>query len=136
MKPGFKSLAIVLGVISIVAVLTSFAWQPTYRLPRKPHSRNADCASNVEFIGRACDRFYASKGRYPKNLSELTPDYLSSVPGCPARSDEKYKILYSHRDDEIEVFCEEGSLLRKLWSGYWVYSSSPPDMGKLVLIRD
>ncbi len=35
---------------------------------------------NAQRIIAACDEFHAAKGRYPKTLDELVPDYLASVP--------------------------------------------------------
>ena len=44
----------------------------------------ADTKLSSAGIGQAIGMFQAEKGRAPKNLNELVPDYLPSVPPAPA----------------------------------------------------
>lgn len=42
------------------------------------------CKSNLKNIGTALEMYSTDHGTYPRNLTELTPDYLKTVPKCPS----------------------------------------------------
>lgn len=44
-----------------------------------------DCRSNLKNLGTALEMYSTDAcGRYPSSLSSLTPDYLVTLPTCPA----------------------------------------------------
>jgi hypothetical protein len=51
------------------------------------HSENV---IDVAYINEDIKMFYASEGRYPKDLQELIPEYLGKMPAVPLG----YKLVY------------------------------------------
>ena len=72
------------------------------------HGRAVACKSNLKFIATALE-MYASdnSGRFPPNLERLTPNYLRSVPTCPAAGEQTYVPAYqmAARPDIYTVMC-------------------------------
>lgn len=67
-------LLVVIAVIAIlVAILT-----PVYDRARE-HARQAKCTSNLVQIVQAVNTYKRDKGRFPRSLYDLYPDYISSV---------------------------------------------------------
>ncbi len=62
------------------------------------------CESNLKNIGTALDMSSTDHGSYPSQLSELTPNYLKSVPTCP--SGKSYGAEIS--GDKYLVYCAGG----------------------------
>ncbi|MGV8124174.1 MAG: hypothetical protein AB2L14_30885 [Candidatus Xenobiia bacterium LiM19] len=50
-----------------------------------PYNDLYRCEKNLDTIGGALEKYTADhQGHYPKRLSELTPQYLTKIPSCPA----------------------------------------------------
>lgn len=66
------------------------------------------CKSNLKNIATASE-MYASdyEGRYPKNLGQLTPNYLRIIPNCPAAQEDTYSAAYQSAasPDRFTVYC-------------------------------
>lgn len=69
-RPGWKRalLTIAIPALTLGLVLTNYALQ----------SKIAE--ANAAKIISACEAFHAANGTYPKNLAELVPKYMRSVP--------------------------------------------------------
>jgi hypothetical protein len=69
-RPGWRlalfRIAIPALTLGIVLANTNFQW------------KMGD--ANGERVVKACEKFHAANGRYPKTLDELVPQYLPSVP--------------------------------------------------------
>lgn len=53
------------------------------------------CKSNQKNIATALEMWAADhEGKYPRSLSELTPDYLKMLPECPVSRTETYSSTY------------------------------------------
>ncbi len=70
------------------------------------------CKSNQKNIGTALEMYSTDwSGAYPKSMTQLTPNYLRTIPECPAAEKDTYSSTYKLRksdngDYEIyEVFC-------------------------------
>ena len=79
---GFTLIELMI-VIAIIAVLAAII------IPNFVKSRQtanlAACEENEKNIAVACELYAnANDGFYPTSLSKLTPDYLQSLPTCPA----------------------------------------------------
>jgi hypothetical protein len=74
------------------AFLAFFTWTffiPTSADKGRPSGRLTACSSNEKNIAIAIEMYgtdYA--GSYPADLAELTPNYLKTIPLCPARDDD------------------------------------------------
>lgn len=67
------------------------------------------CKSNQKNIATACE-MYATDfgGRYPERLSGLTPNYLRTIPECPAAGADTYSATYqmSASPDMFSLYCQ------------------------------
>ena len=68
------------------------------------------CKSNLKNLGTACELWSRNnKGRYHDSLSQLTPNYLETIPVCPSAGKDTYSSSYSsteYRGDVYVVYCE------------------------------
>lgn len=72
-------------------------------------SKRIACSSNLKNIATALEMYSTDyQGRYPAKLAELTPDYLRSIPQCPAAGSDSYSATYKHTDKpySFEVACQ------------------------------
>lgn len=52
---------------------------------RTSYKQLSGCRNNLNIMNKALDRYETDhQGRFPKRLSELTPQYLKQIPSCPA----------------------------------------------------
>ncbi len=70
------------------------------------------CQSNLKNIGTALEMYSTdNQGRYPRTLSQLTPDYLKIVPTCSAAGMDTYSRSFEsfygpeNKIDSYTVFC-------------------------------
>lgn len=66
------------------------------------------CLKNLAIIGTACEMYKDDhSGCYPASLSQITPDYLKSIPKCPAAGIDTYSDSYaaSANQDAYSFFC-------------------------------
>lgn len=66
------------------------------------------CQSNLKNIATALEMYSTDNaGRYPTSLKQLAPDYLRSIPTCPAAGKDTYSSSYtsSQNPDAFTVYC-------------------------------
>lgn len=66
------------------------------------------CKSNLKNIATACEMWASDNaGRYPKELSQLTPSYLKTIPTCPTAGKDSYSATYKAQanPDFFAVAC-------------------------------
>jgi hypothetical protein len=81
-----------------VAIGHAPLWQPPLR----------GCVSNVKNLATALEMYSTdNSGRYPTLLSQLTPDYLRTIPTCPSAGLDTYSAGYTvvARPDGYTVEC-------------------------------
>ncbi len=54
---------------------------------------------DVSYLNQAVQMFNAQEGRLPKNLNELTPNYVAKIPDAP----HGYKIVYDATSGTVTV---------------------------------
>lgn len=83
-----------------------------FLVPKFEHARAAGqlvaCKSNLKNIGTAAEMYSTdNSGRYPTKLSQLTPNYLRSIPTCPSAGKDTYSASYKSAvsPDGFTVAC-------------------------------
>ncbi|HXE41475.1 MAG TPA: hypothetical protein VN516_00520 [Candidatus Baltobacteraceae bacterium] len=61
--------------------------------------KSAQKTIDVSYINQDIQMFYASEGRYPKDLKEMVPNYLAKIPDAPYG----YKIVYDTNAYTVKV---------------------------------
>jgi hypothetical protein len=61
--------------------------------------QHAEKVIDVSYINQDIQMFYASEGRYPKDLQELIPNYLGKMPPVPYG----YKLVYDTTTYTVKV---------------------------------
>ncbi|MCD4785684.1 MAG: hypothetical protein K8T10_17825 [Candidatus Eremiobacteraeota bacterium] len=69
-----------LVIIGFVLIIESQNYQR-----RKAAGNFTFCLSNCKNIGQTLKKYSGeNNGKYPRRLTDLTPDYLRNIPSCPA----------------------------------------------------
>ncbi|MCL5773285.1 MAG: hypothetical protein M1536_02760 [Firmicutes bacterium] len=97
-------------------------------LRAQAESRLVACESNLWNMGTALEMYATdNNGHYPISLSQLTPDYLRSIPTCPAAGKDTYSISYtsSQNPDAFTFYCS-GNNHQEVDAGenYPIYTSA------------
>ncbi len=71
--------SIVLAILLLVAAIAAPAL-----FQNRQKQQAARCAMNLDAIAAACKKHAAERGGFPAALADLAPDYLETVPVCPA----------------------------------------------------
>lgn len=80
-----------LGVLCWIGV---FILNPPHSGSR-PFQQAGACKKNLKNLASALERYaQAHKGGYPKQLAELTPTYLATLPCCPSIEADTYSPGY------------------------------------------
>lgn len=108
---GFGQLFTVLGnpnSSSVLPVLAAIA-VPNF-IRARGQGQFVACESNLKNIGTALEMYSTDNmGRYPTSLKQLTPDYLRSIPTCPAAGNDTYSSSYtSSKNPDAYTFCCSG----------------------------
>lgn len=84
------------------------------------------CKSNLKNLGTALEMYGTDySGRYPTSLSRITPNYLKSIPTCPAASAETYSASYaSASNPDSYTLCCRGSHHQGLPANFPQYNSN------------
>ena len=91
-------------VVAIIALLAVIAF-PSIQSARLKSQLNA-CINNLRQISHAKDRYALDRlGVAPTAVSDLVPDFINHVPGCPNSG------TYSIRGLGIDPNCSQGSTL-------------------------
>jgi len=125
-RRGFTLIELMI-VIAIIAILTSIL-VPNFVRARS-QGRVTACKTNLKNIAAATESYStANGGRYPLNLSLLSPSYIQSIPTCPsAGSNNPYTNGFSSASvpDAYTLVCSgnyHGEL--GMHSGYPQYLSA------------
>ena len=79
-----REAVILLAVVAVVGILIS----PSD--VREVNGGLTMCKANLKSIGAALEAYSEAHGRYPTELSALTPDYLDAIPTCAAARNQEY----------------------------------------------
>lgn len=98
-------LCIAVAVLSL-SLVAAILW-PNFMQPR-PSGRGNPCSSNLRNIGAALELYAQDNhGRFPRDMSQLTPTYLKAISSCPAAGRVTYSYVESHGDRSVcTVICE------------------------------
>jgi type II secretion system protein G len=105
-QAGFTLIEMMI-VIAIIAILASMTIPNLIRA--KSRSQLTGCQSNLRNLGNALEMYNVDyKGRYPTNFDILTPNYIKTVPECPAAGSNTYTSSYivTTVPDSFEIFCD------------------------------
>jgi hypothetical protein len=95
---------LVCWVVSLGAVL-SYVFLPGY-LYADATKKRASCKENLKKIAVALENYCGdNSGRYPTDLSKLSPLYLKEIPACPAANRATYTYTSSTAPDIFTVYC-------------------------------
>ncbi len=61
--------------------------------------KSADKTIDVSYLNQAIQLFNVQEGRNPKNLQELTPNYVAKIPAAPYG----YKIIYDATNGTVKM---------------------------------
>lgn len=87
---------------SLLAVLMV----PNFLRARSQNSPLSGCKSNLKNIGTAMEMYSSDhKGLYPRNLAEITPHYLKTLPTCPDGRRMSYSYISGNKRDIYTVWC-------------------------------
>jgi type II secretory pathway pseudopilin PulG len=90
-KGGCVSPLFILALLGIFGVLGAIM-VPNFIRARSRGQLTA-CKSNLKNIGTAFEMYSTDwSGKYPANLDLLTPNYLKTIPECPATGDVSYTM--------------------------------------------
>ncbi|MDQ7825482.1 MAG: hypothetical protein RDV48_21970 [Candidatus Eremiobacteraeota bacterium] len=71
------------------------------------------CKSNLKNLGTAMEMYSTdNEGRYPKTISKITPDYLKTLPTCPASGTMTYCYIYTAVPDVYTMWCNSTAHVR------------------------
>lgn len=87
------------GVVEFVAIFGAVAAVAAILAPNYVRSSSRGgftaCISNVKNIGAALEMYSTDwSGSFPPTLSNLTPNYLKTIPSCPAAGADTYSTGY------------------------------------------
>ena len=95
-----KNLIIAILLVSVAAVASAQAlpWFEERLLLRRRYqadSHTRQCGVNQHKLGTALEMYSTDNvGRYPTSLRQLVPNYLKSIPTCPAAGSDTYSSSF------------------------------------------
>lgn len=106
-----KGIRLGLGLIVLLALATGSAF-PAIAQPSPVAAAGgqleSECRNNLSTLLRACQQ-YAQKhdGDYPDSLDQLTPEFVKSIPVCPAAGRDSYSALscFDHHPERVVLIC-------------------------------
>ncbi|MDQ7822150.1 MAG: type II secretion system protein [Candidatus Eremiobacteraeota bacterium] len=107
--PGYTLIEIV-TVMGIIAVLFCLFAVVGYTRA-KARTTYIACCENLRTISTGLQLYSneaRNKRKFPLELKYLTPDYLKTIPTCPAARADTYENAYEHDDnsDNFTLYCE------------------------------
>ena len=79
-------------ILAVVLVVLGVFVAPSYKRARLDRDFQF-CKENLKDIGAALDKYGKdSSGKFPSSLEALTPNYLKTLPECPAAGRTTYSI--------------------------------------------
>lgn len=110
-KPPRSSRTLPLGWVLLGAGFLALLLLPVFVLANgrvRYDGSLISCKSNLKNIGTALEMYAAdNQGRYPRELGDLTPNYLKIIPNCPKPQTNTYSKSYQRHagPDAFTVFC-------------------------------
>lgn len=104
-RSGFTLIELMI-VIAIIAILAAIL-VPNFIRARGQGMFTA-CQSNLKNVGTALEMYSTdSSGRYPTALTQLSPNYLKTIPTCPSSGTATYTGGYTAASvpDAYTVVC-------------------------------
>src|SRR5687768_4989061 len=78
--------------VLLLLAVSAYSWK-AYWVRRQGSGTN--CRSNLKNIGPALEMYAADwNGKYPTSMSQLTPNYLKTIPECYAVDKMTYRVHY------------------------------------------
>lgn len=74
----------------------------------RPAAPEVACSNNLKNIATALEMYSTDyQGRYPAKLSQLTPNYLKTIPTCPGADADSYSATYRRtvKPDTFRLHC-------------------------------
>lgn len=110
-RPNRKSAAFTLIelmiVIAIIAILAAILVPNFIRARAQAHL--TACESNLRQIATSLEMYSVdNRGHYPPTINLLTPNYLKTMPECPAAGSDTYTGMYdvTINPDTYSYYCE------------------------------
>lgn len=102
-RKGFTLIELMI-VIAIIAILAAIL-VPNFLRARAQGQLTA-CKSNMKNIGTALEMYSTdSYGRYPVDLTIITPNYLKVIPTCASAGANTYAYTYTQVPDCYTTYC-------------------------------
>jgi len=85
---------VLFGLLVVLVLGGAFAaWQIRKGVERaNVQARETALRDNLSAIRKAIQNFHSDKGRYPHSLSELTPNYLRTIPIDPMTKSANWRL--------------------------------------------
>ncbi|GEM_PF-926638 len=104
----FSFSTVILGIILLIFVVGIFSVFVNSFSGR--HNRSwgqlTACKSNLKNMGTALEMYSTdNQGKYPHALSQITPNYLKTLPTCPSAGVSTYAYTFSVKPDSYTIFC-------------------------------
>jgi serine/threonine protein kinase len=92
-------------VIVALIVLVSSILVPNF-LRARPQGSLTPCKSNLKNMGTAMEMYSSdNQGRYPLSLSQITPNYLKTLPTCDGARKVNYAYVRREKPDNYTIYC-------------------------------
>ena len=93
-RPGGFTLIELMIVIAIVAILAAILVPNLIRA--RSRSQLTGCTTNLKNIATALEMYNVDHtGRYPQDFTTLAPNYMKTIPACPAVGSDTYTPSYT-----------------------------------------
>jgi type II secretion system protein G len=102
---GFTLIELMI-VIAIVAILAAILVPNLIRA--RSRSQLTGCTTNLKNIATALEMYNVDHtGRYPQDFTTLAPNYMKTIPACPAAGSDTYTPSYTVTvvPDSFGLFC-------------------------------
>lgn len=101
-RPTLGTLA---ASVAITIFLSGHVTAPLWQRGRSSGGATA-CRNNLRVLAFGLTQYAQThQGRYPKNLSQLQPDYLRQIPSCPQTGLDTYGYQVPLDGSHFRVFC-------------------------------
>lgn len=103
---GFTLIELMI-ILVIVAILAAILVPNLVRA--RARGQLTSCVQNVKNIATSLEMYSTDwSGKYPAALTQLTPNYLKTIPTCPSTATDTYTAGYtsSTLPDEYLVLCQ------------------------------
>lgn len=107
-KKQGNSIGFIIIALVVLIGLAAFIL-PNFNRPGNRSGQFYACQSNMKNIGAALEMYSVDNaGRYPHSMTQLTPNYLKTIPSCPAANTEMVYVnsyTMSTSPDLFTFYC-------------------------------